>query len=50
MVFIDLISDAKKLQALINRKEYNDDKDLDTNLNNIKRGDIIGVNGIIGRS
>ena len=50
LVFIDLISDAQKIQVLINRQQYNDDKDLDANLHNIKRGDVIGVNGVVGRS
>ena len=50
LVFIDLFADAEKIQVLGNKNSYKNDEQFDKLKDIIKRGDIIGVRGKIGRS
>lgn len=50
LLFIDLVSDAEKIQVMGKNDTYKSQEDFDEVLDIIKRGDIIGVVGKIGRT
>lgn len=50
LIFIDLQADATKIQILGKNDCYTSEEDFQEIKNVVKRGDIIGVNGKIGRS
>lgn len=50
LVFIDLKAEDHKVQILVNFKAYGDANHFRAILDIIRRGDVIGVDGVIGRS
>ena len=50
MLFIDLVADAHKIQVMGKNDIYSSQEDFDEIKEVVKRGDIIGVKGQIGRT
>lgn len=50
LVFIDIQSESTKIQVMMNMRLYGNDEDFVKALSIIKRGDVVGVNGCIGRT
>lgn len=50
LLFFDLQADSVTIQIMANRKMYPDEEEFEKNTHIIKRGDIMGVRGKIGRS
>ena len=50
LYFIDIISEEAKIQIFANLAKYGDSEDFKKIMTIIKRGDIIGVKGVIGRT
>lgn len=50
LIFMDLYADSEKIQILGNKNFYENKEEFERLKDTIKRGDIIGVTGLIGRS
>lgn len=50
LVFIDIVADEAKIQIFANMSLYGNNEDFQKTMSIIKRGDIIGVRGPIGRT
>ena len=50
LYFIDITGEEAKIQIMLNMKLYGNDKDFARVVDIIKRGDIIGVSGPVGRT
>lgn len=50
LIFIDLFADAEKIQVMVNKNSYGNDEQFEKLKEIVKRGDIVGAKGTIGRS
>ena len=50
LIFIDVTAESFKIQVMMNQKMYGNNEDFKRALNIVKRGDIVGVSGAIGRT